>query len=399
MSDDIQKNIQDALYEIKQTVEEKTKDVVTEEKFSKLSQEVLNLHEEAQKASQEAVALKAALQAGGVSDNKSGLSDHDKKSQELTERFIRTGEGEAELKSFMLDEVKAMGAYSAADGGVTVPKVMSSKIIQRIFETSPVRAVASVEAVSSDSIDFYIDDNEAATGWVSETGTRSETNNPQLGKKTIAVHEQYAKPKATQRIIDDSIFNIESWLANKVADKMARTENTAFINGTGAGQPRGLLTYTAGSGTYNREQIEQVNMGAAAALTGNGLIDVQNSLKEEYQGQASWMMKRSTYGALLQLMYTDNKFDALTPSGVNGTPYLLLGRPIALADDVPAVAANALSVIYGNFSVAYQIVDRQGINLLRDPYSEKPFVQFYFTKRVGADVLNTEAVKIGKVAA
>lgn len=399
MSDDIQKNIKDVLYEIKQTVEEKTKDIITEEKFNKLSETVLTLQDDLQKSHQESLALKAALQAGGVNDNKSGLSDTEKKQRDLFEGFMRKGLNEQELKTLMADEIKAMGAYSSADGGITIPKVMGAKIIQRIYETSPVRTVASIQNIGSDSIEFFIDDDEAATGWVSETGTRSETDTPEIGKKTIAVHELYAKPKATQRIIDDSIFNIEAWIAEKVSDKIARTENTAFINGSGVGQPRGLLTYTAGSSTYSRTAIEQVNMGAAAALTGNGLIDVQNSLKTPYRTRASWMMNRSTYGSLLKLMYTDNKFDALTPSGINGSPYLLLGQPIALADDMPVVAANALAILYGDFSTAYQIIDRQGINLLRDPYSEKPFIQFYFTKRVGADVLNTEAVKIGKVAA
>ena len=171
-----------------------------------------------------------------------------------------------------------------------------------------------------------------------------------------------------------------------------------FVNGTGTGQPRGFLTYDAGSSTYDRSQIEQVNLGAAAALTGNGLIELQNSLKEPYQTGAAFMMKRSAYGELLKLMYTDNKFNALTPSSVNGAELSLLGSRVILADDMPAVAANALSVAYGNFAQAYQIVDRLGISLIRDAITLKGFVKFYFTKRVGGDVLNTEALKIGKIA-
>lgn len=390
MTDEIQKQVHEALNEIKQTVETKTKDVVTEEKFNKLKTEVLNLTEKAQTSERENIAIKAALQASGVSDNKDGLSDQEKKYQELAEAFIRKGEGE--------HEIKAMGAYSSQDGGITVPKIMLGKIVKRIFETSPVRAVASVATITSDSAEFYIDDDEKSANWVSEAESRTETDTAKLNKKTIAVHEQYAEPRVTQRLLDDSSFNIESWVADKVADKFARTENTAFVKGDGAGKPRGFLTYSAGSSTYNIGQIQQVNLGASTALTGAGLIKLQKELKGTYDGGASWMMKRSTYGDLLQLMYTDNKFNALTAGGINGAPFLLLGKPVNLADDIPAVVANALSVVYGNFAEAYQIIDRQGVNLIRDPYTAKPFVKFYFTKRVGGDVMNTEAIKIGKIA-
>lgn len=394
MSDDIKK-VHDALGEIKSMVDEKTKDVVTEEKFKKVSDDLVSLQEKAQAAERETLALKAAFQQAGVKEDKNGLSDIEKKEQEVLEAFVRKGDeaGFAEL------EQKDMGSYSSADGGYLVPRAMSATIIKRVFETSPVRAVASVQSISTDSVDFLIDDNELDQGWVSETATRSVTSTPELGKKTIAVHEQYAQPQVTQRLLDDAAFSIETWLADKVSDKFARTENTAFVSGNGSGQPRGFLDYDAGSATYNREQIEQVNLGAAAALTGNGLIELQNSLKDPYQSGAVFMMKRSGYGELLKLMYTDNKFDALTPSAGNGAELMLLGKRIILADDMPAVAANALSVAYGNFAVGYQIVDRLGISLLRDPYTAKPYVKFYFTKRVGGDVLNTEAIKIGKIAA
>lgn len=390
MSDEIQKQVYEALNEIKQTVETKTKDVVTEEKFNKLKTEVLDLTEKAQATERENIAIKAALQASGVGGNKDGLSDQEKKHQELAEAFIRKGEGE--------HEIKAMGSYSSQDGGITVPKIMLGKIVKRIFETSPVRAVASVATITSDSAEFYIDGDESAANWVSEAGSRTETDTAKLNKKTIAVHEQYAEPRITQRLLDDSSFNIEAWVADKVADKFSRTENTAFVNGNGAGKPRGFLTYAAGTSTYNIGQIQQVNLGAATALTGAGLIRLQKELKGAYDSSASWMMRRSTYGDLLQLMYTDNKFNALTAGGINGTPFLLLGKPVNLADDMPSVAGNALAVAYGNFAEAYQIIDRQGVNLIRDPYTAKPFVKFYFTKRVGGDVMNPEAIKIGKIA-
>lgn len=394
MSDDIKK-VQEALNDIKSTVELKTKDVVSEEKFNRLAEDLTKLQEKSQSAERETLALKAALQQAGVKEDKNGLSDIEKKEQEVLESFVRKGDesGFAEL------EQKEMGSYSGADGGYLVPRAMSATIIKRVFETSPVRSIASVQSISADSVEFLIDDNELDQGWVSETEARTTTSTPQLGKKVIAVHEQYAKPQVTQRLLDDAAFSIDTWLADKVSDKFARTENTAFVSGNGVNKPRGFLDYPAGSSTYNRNQIEQVNLGAAAALTGNGLIELQNSLKDPYQAGAAFMMKRSAYGELLKLMYTDNKFDALTPSSVNGGELSLLGKRIILADDMPDVAANALSVAYGNFAVGYQIVDRLGVSLTRDPYSNKPYVEFYFTKRVGGDVINTEAIKIGKIAA
>lgn len=389
MSDQDTSKIFEAINEVKNIVNDRTKDIVTDEKFDKVVKDLIDMQERLQKSEQEALALKTALQTAGVKEDKSGLSETEKKHQDIVEQYIRKGDNELELKT--------LGVYAGQDGGYTVPKAMSAKIIQRIYETSPIRSVASVVTISTDSIEHTIDTGEFSQGWVSETGTRSETNTSTFGKKTIAVHEQYAEPRATQKLLDDSVFNIEGWIAQKVSDKFSRMENTAFVTGNGVNKPRGLLTY-AHSASYSINTIEQVNMGSSSALTSNGLIDVQNSLLENYQSNAKWLMNRTTYGALLKLIRSDNKFNEFLGLPNATGMATLLGKQIVLATDIPVIASNALSIAYGDFTEAYQVVDRQGINLIRDQYTAKPYVKFYFTKRVGGDVLNTQAIKIGKVS-
>ena len=205
----------------------------------------------------------------------------------------------------------------------------------------------------------------------------------------------------TTEMIEDAYLDVEGWLAGKVADKFARTQNTAFVSGTGVGQPRGFLTYAAWSaaGVYERDKIEQVNMGSAAALNADGLIELQNALKEGYQGNAVFGMKRTTFGAALQLKGSDNYFFSPVLLANGQATIQLLGKPVVFMDDMPAVGANALSVVYADFSMAYTILDRVGLQVLRDPFTNKGFVTYYTTQRVGGDVTSFDAIKIGKVAA
>ncbi len=292
-------------------------------------------------------------------------------------------------------ELKALSVGTDPEGGYTVTPAMSETIVATVFDSSPVRAVAAVEAIGSDSLELLVDKADAGAGWVAETGTPAETTSPDLAKVIIPVHEVYAEPRATQKLIDDSSIDIESWLAVKVADKFARMEATAFVGGTGVGQPRGYLTYPAGTAW---SQIEQIVSGSTSLLTADGLIDLQHGLKEAYDAGAVWLVNRSTLGAIRKLTDANNQY-LWQPGLQSGGVETLLGRPIHTASDMPAVAANALAVAYGDFRRGYQIVDRIGIRVLRDPFTAKPFVKFYSTKRVGGDVVNFEAIKLQKVAA
>ena len=323
-----------------------------------------------------------------------GFKSHDPMQAEYGKAFrnyLRKGM-DAGLEAL---STKALSVGSDPDGGYLVTATMSSKIVQSIFETSPLRQLASVETISSDALELIDDHDQAAAGWTAETGSISETSSPTLAKRNIPTHELYAQPKATQKLVDDAAIDIESWLSNKIADIFSRKENTAFIGGTGVGTPRGILSYTAGT---SWGQIEQVNSGTNGAVTADGIVTLFYALKDAYSKRASFLMNRSIVQAvrLLKLSATDEY--VWQPGLVAGAPDTLMGVPVHMAADMPTAATNSLSIAVGDFQAAYQIVDRRGINILRDPFTEKPFVKFYATKRVGGDVVNFEAVKLLKLA-
>ena len=306
--------------------------------------------------------------------------------------YLRKGM-DAGLEAF---QTKALSVGSDSDGGYLVTSAMSSKIVQAVFETSPMRQLASIEAISTDALDLIDDHGSAVAGWTTETGSISETSSPTLAKRNIPTHELYAQPKATQKLVDDSAIDIESWLAGKIADIFARTQNTAFITGSGVGQPRGILTYAAGS---SWGQVQQVNSGTNGQVTSDALINVFYALKDAYARRASFLMNRSVVQQVRLLKQATTNQYMWQPGLAAGAPDTLLGVPVYMASDMPAAATNSLSVAVGDFKSAYQIVDRLGIRILRDPYTEKPFVKFYATARVGGDVVNSEAIKLMKLSA
>jgi HK97 family phage major capsid protein len=303
------------------------------------------------------------------------------------------------VKAYVKDLVEG----SNPDGGFFITPERSTQIIRRVFETSPLRLVANVTTTSSDSMEFVIDDNEADAGWVGETQTRADTNTPEIGLKTIPVHELYAQPKATQRMLDDAGFDLEGWLQGKVTRKFSRLENYAGVLGDGSKKWRGFLTYSAWSsaGVYQRDAIEQIAAtGTAGTLDEpDDLINLQCALIDDYQASAVWTGTRSTFCDIMKLKDTAGQY-LLNPMVLReGGDRILLGKRFIIMADMPEVAANALSVAYGDFGEGYTIVDRFGIRVLRDPYTSKPYVKFYSTKRSGGDVTNFEAIKILKINA
>ena len=238
-----------------------------------------------------------------TTDSKSKDEEFQTKSTELFNEFARKGSGKGEDFTDYLrrtektdDEartlaLKTMSVNSDPDGGYLVIPTLGGTISTLVRETSPMRQLASVETISSDSLEYLLDNDEASAGWVGETQPRPETNTPKLSKLIIPVNEIYAQPKATQKLIDDAVVDIEKWLARKVAEKFARMENTAFLVGDGVLQPRGILTYAAGT-NIGSQQIEQIVTGSASAFTYDGLVNLQSALKEEYQGNASWLVNR-----------------------------------------------------------------------------------------------------------
>lgn len=355
---------------------------------------------------------------GGSGDSES--KELEEKAADETARYMRTGQHMSEdIKTAVVralcdqgfygvpeerkeSEIKTLIAGSNPNGGYFIRPERSVTMIKRIFESSPVRRIANIETTNSDSMELVIDDDEATSGgWVGETSSRGETDTPEIGLLTIPAHEQFAQPKATQKMLDDAGFDIEAWLSGKVTRKMIRTENSSFVVGDGSQKPRGFLTLDAwaSAGVYERFALEQINSGAAGGLTGDGLKSLQNALIEDYQSGSVFGMKRATFEQVITLKDGNGAYLLDPRSLKDGDTKILLGKEVIFMDDMPAVAADALSVVYGNFQIGYTIVDRIGFRVLRDELTAKPFIKFYTTKRTGGDVTNYESLKIQKLAA
>jgi HK97 family phage major capsid protein len=307
------------------------------------------------------------------------------------ERFLRM---KGDQRQMSPDHFKALSVGIDPDGGYTVTPAMSNRIITKQYETDPIRQLAAVESITTQAIEWMVDWGQAGWGWEAETETGAETTTPDLKKKRIPVHVMYAKPRATQTLLEDSGINIENWLADKVADRFSRGEGASFVTGTGVGQPRGFETYATGT---SWGQVEQVAMGAAAALTADGFITVKYSLIEQYLNRGTWLMNRTTVRDAMYLKDGIGQY-IWKPGFDKDSQATILGLPVRMSTTMPAVAANALSVALAYWKEAYMIVDRLGITIQRDPYTAKPFVEFYTRKRVGADVINFEAIKLGKIS-
>lgn len=301
-----------------------------------------------------------------------------------------------------MDEIKALSVGSDPDGGFWITPDMSGRIVSLIRDTSPMRQVANVVTIGTDALEGVNDLDEATSGWVGETESRSETAAPKIGEWRIPVHEQYAEPRATQRLLDDALFNVEEYLAGKIADKLSRMENAAFVGGNGVKKPRGFLTYAAGTPSASAfSVIERIPTGAAGAFAasnpGDALITLVYSLKAAYRDNAVFMMKRQTLAEVRKLKDGNGNY-LWQPDFQSRQGGTLMGFTVIEAEDMPAIAADSLSIAFGDFSAGYQIVDRMGIRVLRDSFTAKPFVKFYTTKRTGGDVTNFEAIKLLKFA-
>jgi len=311
--------------------------------------------------------------------------------------FVRKGVDQA-LPAL---ERKALSVGSDPDGGYLVPSDMTGRIVTRIRDSSPVRAVASVQTISTDALEGIRDIDEAGAGWVAETGARTETVTPSLGKWRVPVHEMYAEPRATQQLLDDSAVDAEGWLEAKLAERFARLEAAAFVTGDGAGKPRGFLSYATAAqadGARAWGVIEHVGTGASGAFAASDpadvLVDAVYRMKAGYRAGAVWMMPRTVVQAIRKMKAAASDEYLWQPSLQLGQPATLLSFPVIEAEDMPAPDASSLSIAFANFRTAYQIVDRQGIRVLRDPFTAKPYVKLYTTRRVGGDVVQFEAIKL-----
>ena len=293
-------------------------------------------------------------------------------------------------------ERKTLSVGQDSQGGYYVYPDLSGRIVQKVFETSPMRAFASVQAIGTDALEGYFDNDEVGFGWVSELEARPTTSTPQTGKWRIPVHEMYAMPDASQNVLDDALVDLEAWLDGKIADRFARAENTAFVGGDGVGKPRGFLTYDAGTTLPGQIEDFRTTVNGAFAAAPNGgdvLMDALYGLKAPYRANAVWFMNRTTTRNVRKLKDEDGAY-LWQPGIAAGQPATLLGYPVASFEDMQnSTVTGAKAIAVGDMRAAYQIVDRIGIRMLRDPYTAKPKILFYATKRTGGDVVNFEAIK------
>ncbi|WP_068116581.1 phage major capsid protein [Tropicimonas marinistellae] len=318
--------------------------------------------------------------------------------QKAFEAYLRSGDDDA-LRGLEL-EGKALSTAVAADGGYLVDPETSETIKSVLMSNASIRSIANVVSVEATSFDVLMDHGELGSGWATETGSSIETDTPQIERITIPLHELSALPKASQRLLDDSAFDIDGWLAGRIADKFARAEAAAFVNGDGVDKPTGFLTHpTVDNDSWSWGNIGYVASGADGGFSGaDCLIDLVYSLGAEYRAGATFVMNSKTAGTVRKLKDGDGRF--LWSDGLSaGEPARLLGYPVMIAEDMPDIATGSASIAFGDFSAGYTVAERPDLRVLRDPFSAKPHVLFYATKRVGGDVSDFAAIKVLKFSA
>ena len=308
------------------------------------------------------------------------------------------------VRSGAVIETKAFTGVTGDAGGFAIPKEIDAVIDATLKSASPIRGIASVVQVGSAGYRKLVTTGGTPSGWAAETDARPGTASPVFAEIAPPMGELYANPSASQAMLDDALFDVEGWLAGEIAAEFAKAEGAAFVNGSGVNRPRGFLqapTSSAGDATRAFGTLQYLASGAAGDF-GSGaperLIDLVQSLRAPYRQGATWVMNASTMARIRKFKTSDGQF-LWQPSLVSGQPATLLGYPVVEAEDMPDIAANSLSIAFGNFRAGYLIAERQETNVLRDPYSNKPFVTFYATKRVGGCVSNSEAIKLMKFAA
>jgi HK97 family phage major capsid protein len=333
------------------------------------------------------------------SDGADAAPAHRREHKAAFESYVRKGETGA-LSGL---EAKSLSAGSDADGGYLVPDETEAEIGRLLNAASPIRSIAGVRQVTAAVYKKPFAITGPQTGWVGETAARPETTAPTLAEMQFPAMELYAMPAATQTLLDDSAVSIDQWIAEEVQAAFAEQEGTAFVTGDGSNKPRGFLDYTkVADGSWSWGNVGYVATGSAGAFPASDasdvLIDLVYSLKAGYRQNANWVMNRKTQAEVRKLKDADGNYLWQPAATVDGRASLT-GFPVTEAEDMPDIGADAYAIAFGDFRRGYLIVDRLGVRILRDPYSAKPYVLFYTTKRVGGGVQNFEAIKLLKFAA
>ncbi|WP_367715374.1 phage major capsid protein [Nitratireductor sp. GISD-1A_MAKvit] len=369
-------------------LETRSADVVTSEKVERISK-ALDEHKQAL----DTLVLKKTrpvLGRGGAT----ALQELERK--QAFDAYMRSGD-ERDLRSL---EEKAMSYGSAPDGGYLVPDETEAAIGARLAELSPIRSIASVRQVSSAVLKKPFAVSGPAVGWVAETAARPETAAGTLDELQFPTAELYAMPAATAMLLDDAVVDLDQWIASEVETAFAEQEGAAFVNGDGVNKPKGFLSYPQlddagwswGNVGYN---VTGTSGALPATEPSDVLIDLVYALKAGYRQNANWVMNRKTQATLRKLKDADGNY-IWQPPATPGSRAMLMGFPLVEAEDMPDIGADTTPIAFGDFRRFYLVVDRAGVRVLRDPYSAKPYVLFYTTKRVGGGIQDFDAVKLLK---
>lgn len=314
--------------------------------------------------------------------------------------YLRTGDDDG-LRGLVL-EGKALSTSVAADGGYLMDPQTADTIRSMLVSTSSLRAIANVVQIDAASFDVLIDRSEVGSAWATEIAATAETATPLVDRISIKLQELSAMPKASQRLLDDSAFDVEGWLAGKIATRFIRAEAAAFVNGDGVDKPKGFLNPPkVANAAWTWGSLGYVPTGAAADFATTNAVDciinLIYALGADYRANGTFVMNSKTAGAVRKMKDADGRFmwsDGLAAEA----PARLMGYPVLISEDMPDIAANAFAIAFGDFNAGYTIAERPDLRILRDPFSAKPNVLFYANKRVGGDVTDFAAIKLLKIA-
>ena len=343
------------------------------------------------------------LDRKSISSSRPALStaaDIDMPHKKAFSAYLRSGDDDA-LRGLPIEE-KALSTAVSADGGYLVDPQTAAQITSVLRGASSIRAIANVVQVESTAYDVLVDHTDIGAGWADEASPSTETGTPLIDRISIPLHELSALPKASQRLLDDSAFDVEGWLAGRIADKFTRAESLSFVTGDGVGKPTGFLSHSSvADGSWSWGNLGYVATGAAgdfaAVDQADAIVDLVYALNAQYRANASFVMNSKTAGAVRKMKDVDGRF--LWSDGLAaGEPARLMGYPVLIAEDMPDIAADAMAIAFGDFGAGYTVAERPDLRILRDPFSAKPHVLFYATKRVGGDVSDFAAIKLLKFA-
>ncbi len=373
------------------SIERRSADVLQEEKVARIDAAL-----DAQTRRLDELSLKSARPQLGIETGLRSASAREHKA--AFEAYVRAGES-AGLRAL---EVKAMSAGTPADGGYLVPEEVEREIGKRLAAISPIRSIAAVREISGNVYKKPFMTTGPATGWVAETAARPTTDSPVLAELSFPAAELYAMPAATPVLLEDTAVNIDEWIASEVEQVFAVQEGAAFVNGDGTNKPKGFMQYDkVAEGSWAWTKIGFIETGLDAGFPADGpadpLIDLVYALKAGYRQNAHFVMNRKTQSAIRKLKDADDNYLWQPPAQVGGRAGLLT-FPVVEAEEMPDIAEDSYSIAFGDFARGYLVVDRQGVRVLRDPYSAKPYVLFYTTKRVGGGVQDFDAIKLLKFA-